>query len=82
MFERLDTSVARPAHDHQVRADARDGLVVVRRHRNNGRPHGLRDTRAGLQVDLMQFVVGVVDRVRFQVRQSDRGPQADRVELI
>ena len=22
------------------------------------------------------------DRVRFQVRQSDRGPQADRVELI
>ncbi|GAA5159293.1 cold-shock protein [Ornithinimicrobium tianjinense] len=79
---------ARPRHQDRRDAPARGGEGVVVRY-DEERGFGFISPDSG-GADLFVHASALAnvedlrqgDRVRFQVRQSDRGPQADRVELL
>ena len=79
---------ARSGHREASDAPARGGEGVVARY-DEERGFGFITPDAGgadlfVHVSVLKGAEALYqgDRVRYQVRQSDRGPQADRVELV
>ncbi len=82
------TTRARPGHQKATAVPARGGEGVVARY-DEERGFGFISPDAGgadlfVHVSVIRGAEGLQqgDRVRYQVRQSDRGPQADRVERV